>query len=321
MKKRFIAKKKLKKHHFKQYCLIFCLIASCFLTIRLLAHFTLNTSQADFLTFLLENQNAFMKNTRSNYSYFHQAIASIIEFDITDPLHALKMTTSKKTSSDGTEDSTKPITKIESKEVTNPTIYLYNTHQTEEYKATSFAEYNVQPNVMMIDYILKEQLSKKNYQVFIEEENVAKKRSELGLNYAGSYQVTRKLMEQAKKNYPSLNYFIDLHRDSISKNKTTITYQDTTYASILFIVGLENESYQENLDFTTKIHQRLNQKINGLSKGIYKKEGPGVNGVYNQDFSNRTILIELGGMENTIDEVYRTTILLSEVLDEVIQND
>ena len=56
-------------------------------------------------------------------------------------------------------------------------------------------------------------------------------------------------------------------------------------------------------------------------KGIYKKEGEGVNGVYNQDFSNRTILIEVGGPENTIDEVYETLLVLSEVLTEVINND
>ena len=65
----------------------------------------------------------------------------------------------------------------------------------------------------------------------------------------------------------------------------------------------------------------INAKIPGLSKGIYKKEGEGVNGVYNQDFSNRTILIEVGGPENTIDEVYETLLVLSEVLTEVINND
>lgn len=210
--------------------------------------------------------------------------------------------------------------KIETKKE-NPTIYIYNTHQTEEYKPTSYLEYSVNPNVLMASYILEEQLSKKGHVVLVEEESVSKLRTTLGLNYAGSYKVTRSMMENAKKNNPTLKYYIDLHRDSLTRDKTTLTVDGKSYAKILFIVGLENSNYQENLDFTNKISDLLNQKVKGLSKGIYKKEGPLVNGVYNQDFSNRVILIELGGNENTIDEVYRSLIVLGEVLDEVIKND
>ena len=173
----------------------------------------------------------------------------------------------------------------------------------------------------MASYILEEQLSKKGHVVLVEEESVSKLRTTLGLNYAGSYKVTRSMMENAKKNNPTLKYYIDLHRDSLTRDKTILTVDGKNYAKILFIVGLENSNYQENLDFTNKISDLLNQKVKGLSKGIYKKEGPLVNGVYNQDFSNRVILIELGGNENTIDEVYRSLIVLGEVLDEVIKND
>ena len=90
---------------------------------------------------------------------------------------------------------------------------------------------------------------------------------------------------------------------------------------IMFLVGLENPNYEENLEFSNKISDAINSRISGLSKGIYQKEGEGVNGVYNQDFSNRTILIEIGGPENTIDEVYESLLILSEVLTEVIESD
>ena len=207
-----------------------------------------------------------------------------------------------------------------SKEET-PSIYIYNTHDTEEYTPTSFAEYSVMPTVKLADYVLKEELEKKGYNVLIEETTISSVRSTMGLNYAGSYQASRVLLEAAKKTNPSLEYFIDLHRDSISKDKTTLVYNDKTYAKILFLIGLENPNYQENLEFTTLISNKLNEKIPGLSKGIYKKQGAGVNGIYNQDFSPRTILIELGGPENTIDEVYETLLILSEVLSEVISSD
>ncbi len=63
------------------------------------------------------------------------------------------------------------------------------------------------------------------------------------------------------------------------------------------------------------------KRCQDLVKVYIKKEGPFVNGVYNQDFSSRVILIELGGNENTIEEVYRSLIILGEALDEGDEND
>ena len=96
---------------------------------------------------------------------------------------------------------------------------------------------------------------------------------------------------------------------------------DKNYAKIMFLVGLEHNNYQENLAFTEKINEEVNKLLPGLSKGIYQKKGIGVNGIYNQDFSNRVILIEIGGVDNTIDEVYETITILSKALTEVIKND
>ena len=84
---------------------------------------------------------------------------------------------------------------------------------------------------------------------------------------------------------------------------------------------MENPNYKENLAFTEKINNLLDEKYKGLSKGIYKKSGQGVNGIYNQDFSKYTILIEIGGYENTTKEVLNTTIAFSECFMEVIKNE
>lgn len=296
-------------------------LLSIFFTIRLLASISIKDQQDEFLTFLLENQNIYLEDKRQGFSYFHKMMMKLLNIDLASPLTFLNRDYKGLTSNTVVKlKKSETNKKIETKKE-NPTIYIYNTHQTEEYKPTSYLEYSVNPNVLMASYILEEQLSKKGHVVLVEEESVSKLRTTLGLNYAGSYKVTRSMMENAKKNNPTLKYYIDLHRDSLTRDKTTLTVDGKSYAKILFIVGLENSNYQENLDFTNKISDLLNQKVKGLSKGIYKKEGPLVNGVYNQDFSNRVILIELGGNENTIDEVYRSLIVLGEVLDEVIKND
>ncbi|MBD9098647.1 hypothetical protein EGP98_03465 [bacterium] len=321
MSKKMNLKNKKKKHVIKKSLFIMTFLFSSFFTIRLLASISIKNQEDEFLTFLLENQNIYLEDKRQGFSYFHKMMMKLLNIDLASPLTFLNRDYKGLTSNEVVKlKKNETNKKIETKKE-NPTIYIYNTHQTEEYKPTSFLEYSVNPNVLMASYILEEQLSNKGNVVLVEEESVSKLRTTLGLNYAGSYKVTRSMMENAKKNNPTLKYYIDLHRDSLTHDKTTLTVDGKSYAKILFIVGLENSNYQENLDFTNKISDLLNQKVKGLSKGIYKKEGPLVNGVYNQDFSNRVILIELGGNENTIDEVYRSLIVLGEVLDEVIKND
>lgn len=320
-KKMNLKNKRKKKHIIKKSLFIMTFLLSIFFTIRLLASISIKDQQDEFLTFLLENQNIYLEDKRQGFSYFHKMMMKLLNIDLASPLTFLNRDYKGLTSNTVVKlKKSETNKKIETKKE-NPTIYIYNTHQTEEYKPTSYLEYSVNPNVLMASYILEEQLSKKGHVVLVEEESVSKLRTTLGLNYAGSYKVTRSMMENAKKNNPTLKYYIDLHRDSLTHDKTTLTVDGKSYAKILFIVGLENSNYQENLDFTNKISDLLNQKVKGLSKGIYKKEGPLVNGVYNQDFSNRVILIELGGNENTIDEVYRSLIVLGEVLDKVIKND
>ena len=320
-KKMNLKNKKKKKHIIKKSLFIMTFLLSLFFTIRLLASISIKDQQDEFLTFLLENQNIYLEDKRQGFSYFHKMMMKLLNIDLASPLTFLNRDYKGLTSNEVVKlKKNETNKKIETKKE-NPTIYIYNTHQTEEYKSTSFLEYSVNPNVLMASYILEEQLSNKGNVVLVEEESVSKLRTTLGLNYAGSYKVTRSMMENAKKNNPTLKYYIDLHRDSLTHDKTTLTVDGKSYAKILFIVGLENSNYQENLDFTNKISDLLNQKVKGLSKGIYKKKGPLVNGVYNQDFSNRVILIELGGNENTIDEVYRSLIVLGEVIDEVIKND
>ena len=319
MKKKFVSKnRKTKKRKYKVFFFFLVIFSSFLITIKTLSKFNLPYQNSDVVKFLIENNNPFIVNSKSNYSYFHKLMTKLINLDISKPLSIL-------------DSNYRGLTKgVEVKEVktvnnevinNNPTIYLYNSHDTEEYKPTSFAEYSVMPTVKLNNYVLKEELENKGFNVLVEETTISSIRSSLGLNYAGSYDASRVLMEQAKEKFPSLIYFIDLHRDSLSHDRTTLTYNDKSYAKVMFLVGLENPNYQGNLDFSTKISDLINTKIPGLSKGIYEKEGAGVNGVYNQDFSNRTILIEIGGPENTIDEVYETLLVLSEVLSEVINSD
>lgn len=199
-------------------------------------------------------------------------------------------------------------------------IYLYNTHQTEEYSEKELVEYSIRPTVMVADYIIQDILNKNNYKTIVEERKIKDILNQNAWNYSSSYKASRILLEDIKLNNPSLKYFIDIHRDSLTKDKTTTTISDKSYAKILFVIGLENNNYEKNLKFTEEINTCLNKNYPTLSKGIYKKQGAGVNGIYNQDFSPYTILVEIGGYENTINEIMNSSNAFSICLMEVIKN-
>ena len=205
--------------------------------------------------------------------------------------------------------------------VTEPIIYLYNSHPTEEYLSSTYAEFSVNPTVIMNNYILEDILNKNNLQTIVEEKSVKDILHNNNWKYYESYKASRILLEESIVKYPSLKYFVDIHRDSLEREKTTCQINEKDYAKIVFIVGLENKEYQKNLEFTEKINKKLNEKYPGLSKGILQKEGIGVNGVYNQDFSPKTILVEIGGYQNNTTEVLNTILAFADCFMEVINEE
>ena len=200
----------------------------------------------------------------------------------------------------------------------NPIVYIYNTHQLEEYKNTNNKDYNIAPNVMLASYYLRESLNNKNIKSIVETEDVSTILKNNNWEYYKSYDVTRELINNAIEKNKTLKYFIDVHRDSINYDLTTLKVNSKSFAKVLFIVGLENKNYESNMKIMDTLCVKMNTKYKGICKGLYKKEGPGVNGIYNQDINSNTILIEIGGVENTFEEVTNTIDIISEVLEEYI---
>ena len=285
-----------------------------------------NISNSEFVRLLLAEGNPNFTVQKKEKKNFLDSFLSLFHIDLANPFQMIKSNYSYQDYADNSSDEEEQPTGSEyvedpypEKEVTEPIVYLYNTHQLEEYKQENQESYNVTPNVMMLSYIVREKLNDKGIPTIVEENDVSAFLQANNWSYASSYKVTRLLMEDAKTKNPTLKYFIDLHRDSVSKSISTATINEKNYAKILFIIGLENPNYQENLTVTTTINNMLEEKYPGITRGIYKKEGKGVNGVYNQDFDKNTILFEVGGPENTIEEVLNTADAISTVLAEYIR--
>ena len=206
-------------------------------------------------------------------------------------------------------------------DIDNPIIYIYNSHQLENYSSDNLDIYGITPNVLMASYLLKEKLNSKGLSTIVEDTNMSEFLTLNGWDHSGSYNASRIFILDKKNKYSSLKYFIDIHRDSVSKSASTVTINNKSYARILFVVGLEHTNYASNLKTMESINEICNKYYPGLSRGIYKKEGAGVNGIYNQDISPNSILIEVGGVDNNIDEVLNTTEALSNILYYYINGD
>lgn len=303
MKKKFISKKRKKRLKYKFLFFLLIFLLSIYITFQILLKSSIKINDKDFVKIILSNSyskknntiNELVKKIKKDYSPVNLLMTNY--YDLVIP--------KKKT--------TKVI-----KKNNDFKIYIYNTHQTEEYAPNTFLEGQVKPTVMMTSYIMEDVFIKNGYSTLVEERSISEQLKNNNWRYYRSYDASRIYIDDTKKNNPTIEYFIDVHRDSLPKDKTTVEINNKSYAKTIFLIGTENPNYQENLDFVTKINNILNEKYPNLSKGIYQKGGRGVNGVYNQDNSKHTMLVEIGGPDNTTDEVLNSTLAFCDAFLEVI---
>ena len=192
-----------------------------------------------------------------------------------------------------------------------PILYIYNTHQTEEYVSSSLANYNITPTVYMAGNILKQELEKYNVYSVVEDENIKTVLNEHGWVYKDSYSASRLWLEKTKEKYPSIKYYLDLHRDSVS---ITANINNKSYARIMYVLGMNYDGYEKNEALMVKLNEYTKEKYPGLSRDIlYAKKN-----TFNQDFSGNVFLIEVGGNNNNFNEVYNSVLALAEIIGNVI---
>ena len=204
--------------------------------------------------------------------------------------------------------------------VEDPVVYIYNTHQLETYSNEGLKN-NMVPNVMMAGSLLSEKLNKNGVKTIFEDTNLYNFISEMGLPKDELYGGSRVFISNSKEKYKSLKYFIDLHRDSVDKNISTININNKNYARILFVLGITNTNYEKNNVMMSRLNDIINEKYPKLSRGIYEVDIPDWPEIYNQDMDNNAILIELGAKDNTMNEVINTIDVLSYAIAEYIKED
>lgn len=258
-----------------------------------------------------------VKDTFSNYNLNDIKRLSSTEFLLKYSFGIEKVNT-------GTNvDIVTPVIKDKEEKITNskPKVYIFNTHQTEGYNSNFLEAFNINNTVYLASHILGEYLSDLGVATIVEENSIIDVLNTNGWKYGYSYKASRILLESAYKKNPSLDFFIDLHRDAASYDRTVTEIDGKKYAKILFVVGLEHENYELNLQLAKKLNEKIKKIAPTLSRGVLEKKGPGVNGKYNQDFNKNTILIEVGGQYNYIEEVNNTLKIIAKVIYEYLEDE
>lgn len=126
-------------------------------------------------------------------------------------------------------------------------------------------------------------------------------------SYNGSYNLSRKTVQDYLEEYPTIKIVLDIHRDAIERENgeriaPTVEINGRNAAQIMIISGCDDGTmnmpdYMKNFRFAALLQQQLEHDWSGLTRPIlfdYRK--------YNQDLTSGSILIEVGGHANSIDQ-------------------
>ncbi|MBB6729748.1 stage II sporulation protein P [Cohnella zeiphila] len=202
-----------------------------------------------------------------------------------------------------------------------PVVFVYHSHNREswfpELKAGIKDPNDSKTNITLVGKRLTDQLAKLGIGALHSDADYSSSVKDYNWNY--SYKYSLQTVQEAMARNKGLKFFFDIHRDSLHRKDTTTTIDGKDYAQVFFIIGHRNPDWAENEAFANSIHQVLEKDYPGLSKGIWGKTAASGNGEYNQSVSPDSVLIEIGGVDNTLEECDRTADVLAKVIADIVR--
>ncbi|MFF3101745.1 stage II sporulation protein P [Viridibacillus arvi] len=202
---------------------------------------------------------------------------------------------------------------------------IYFTHSHEAYypilksQKQKITAYHNATNVLQLGSVIEAHFKQNDLSTDILQVDTMTEMQKKNISLYKAYDAVRPYVKKQldKKEY---DLVLDFHRDSANKKATTTTFEGEKYARIAIVLGAENKQYKFNEAYADQLSAQLNQLVPNISRGVMKKEGSGVNGIYNQDLSKNLLVVELGGVDNTEDELNRTIAILARAISEAFSN-
>ncbi|MFA9557257.1 stage II sporulation protein P [Evansella sp. AB-rgal1] len=209
-----------------------------------------------------------------------------------------------------------------------PLVYIYHTPTHESFfpeleekddnnLATAFDK---TVNITLLGEHLGKTLESKGIPVLWDDTDYTKMTEEQNLEFGESHNVARENINTTINNHDSIKMVFDIHRDSQRRKITTTTINGEEVAKIVFVISRNHPNYQQNLKFAHKLHELLEERYPGLSRGVYipASSSSERNSNYNQDLHEKSVLLDIGGVDNTLQEVNRSVEFLAEIIGEIL---
>lgn len=201
-------------------------------------------------------------------------------------------------------------------------ILIYHTHGASESFQNS-KKGAIEDTVVGVGDALTAELEKRGYGVY--HDRTQYDRVKGGIDRSFAYNQSLDGITKIRDKNKDIQVMIDLHRDSVGKGKHTYTMiQGKKTAIVMFFNGmsrtkfgpieyLKNPNLQGNLAFSLQLKCKAMEYYDGFTKPIYLKGYR-----YNLHLAPRSLLIELGNENNTIEEAKNAAMPLADILDKVL---
>ncbi len=211
---------------------------------------------------------------------------------------------------------------IVGKEKKDLKILIYHTHTHEAYEKKAEDEYietsawrtkNNKYNIVRVGEELARLLTERGFTVI--HDTTDHELSDLSTAYTRSLQTMEKYIGE-------IDVFIDLHRDAYYKdssgNPFSLKTEAGDFARLMCLVGngkgFDDEMhYTENYALATLLTGEINESVPGLCRPVMVKDGR-----YNQHLSEKSLLIEVGHNQNSIDQAIDAMPYLADALESVL---
>lgn len=209
-------------------------------------------------------------------------------------------------------------------------VLIMHTHTTESYEPCDRDYYDVnytartldeEYNMVKVGNMIAKTLSENNIGV-VHDTTVHDYPS-----YNGSYERSAETVEKWLKKYPSIKVVLDIHRDAIERTvsgetvrvKPVVEIDGQKAAQLMIIAGCDDGSmdmpnWKENLRLAAALQNQLETDSKGITRPVmfcYRR--------YNQNLTTGSLLVEVGGHANSLDEAVYSGKLLGESLAELLK--
>jgi len=121
------------------------------------------------------------------------------------------------------------------------------------------------------------------------------------------------------RDHPSIQYIIDVHRDSVQTADGTYLAMETDgMAQMMFVVGTDHggsghTEWEENLGLAARLHNAMEAKQPGVMRPINLRSAS-----FNQQYTRGSLILEIGSCAGSLENAVKSAELFAEILAEEI---